>query len=78
MRLREEQIRSLLQAVRETHDVEIDCEAFLSLMATCAEARADGRPFPEGLEKAFDHERLCVNCREEFAALVEMVAQQRD
>jgi hypothetical protein len=77
MRLRDEQVRSLLNASRLTHDVEIDCDDFLSLMAEIAEARAEGRAIPEGLERASAHERLCAGCREELEALVESVSGAR-
>jgi hypothetical protein len=73
MRLRDEQVRSLLSASRETRDVEIDCDEFLSLMAQYAEVRAEGRAVPNDLEKACAHERLCASCREEIAALVEIL-----
>jgi hypothetical protein len=74
MRLRNEQVQSLLNASRETRDVEIDCDEFLSLMAQYAEVRAEGRAVPEGLEQASAHERLCTSCREELAALVEIMS----
>jgi hypothetical protein len=77
MRLRDEQVRSLLNASRETRDVEIDCDDFLSLMAECAEVRAEGRALPEGLEKACAHERVRASCREELAALVEIRVWRR-
>jgi hypothetical protein len=77
MRLRDEQVRAILNASRGTREVEIDCDEFLSLMAEYAEVRAEGRGLPEGLEKACAHERLCPTCREELAALVEIVSGAR-
>ena len=77
MRLRDEQVRALLNASRETREVEIDCDEFLSLMAEYAEVRVEGRAVPEGLEKACAHERLCPSCREQLAALVEIVSGAR-
>lgn len=74
MRLRDEQVRALLNASRETRDAEIDCDEFLSLMAEYAEVRAEGRAVPESLHKARAHESLCPTCREELAALVEIVS----
>ena len=73
MKLRDEQVRSLLSASSETRAVELDCDEFLSLMAEYAEVRAEGRALPEGLAKACAHERLCASCREQLAALVEVV-----
>jgi hypothetical protein len=77
MRLREDQVRALLVALRETHEVELDCEEFLALMAPYAEARVAGRPLTEELNKAYEHERLCATCREELAALLEMLAETK-
>jgi hypothetical protein len=77
MRLRDEQVSSLLSASRETREVEIDCDEFLSLMAQYAEVRAEGRAIPAVLEKACVHERLCASCREELAALLEIVRGAR-
>jgi hypothetical protein len=77
MRLRDEQIRALLHVARETRDVEIDCDDFLSLMAEFAEVRVEGRAVPESLEEASAHEKLCSSCREELAALVEIVSGER-
>ncbi len=75
MRLRDEQLRALLHATRETRDEEIDCEAYLARMPAYAEARADrGRPLPAGFEQVIEHERLCANCREETLALLQMLA----
>ncbi len=74
MRLRKEQIRGLLEAARETKDVELDCEEYLSRMPAYVEARAQaGRPMPAGFERVIEHERLCANCREETAALLQML-----
>lgn len=77
MLLRDEQVRSLLSASRETRDVEIDCDEFLSLMAQYAEVRVEGCAVPKGLEEACAHERLCASCREELAALVEIMSGAR-
>ncbi len=76
MRLRQEQIRALLQVTRETRPAEIDCEAYLARMAAYAEARADERrPLPAGFAEVVEHERLCANCREETAALLQMLGR---
>ncbi len=57
--------------LRETRDVEIDCEEYPSRMAAYAEARTKaGRPVPPGFEKVTEHEPLCASCREETAPQV--------
>ncbi len=73
MRLRDKQIRALLEASRATRDIELDCEGYLALMAAYAEARATGRTLPPTFDRVIEHERLCANCREETAGLVEML-----
>jgi hypothetical protein len=78
MPLSNRQIRSLLLASSETHIEEIDCEGFLSHVAEYAEARAAGRAIPAALAQAQAHERLCANCAEECAALVEMLRAEQD
>jgi hypothetical protein len=69
MRVDEDRVKRLLEAVRETEDEEMDCEAFLSQMGSHAEARAGGTE--PGTEQARAHERLCANCREELAAVLD-------
>ncbi len=73
MPLRDEQIRALLLACRETHEEEIDCEQFLARVAEYAEARAEGRAIAPRLAEVEAHERLCAKCREECGALVELI-----
>jgi hypothetical protein len=73
MPLKDQQVHALLVACRETHDDEIDCDAFLSIMAPYAEARAEGRALPPALTLAEEHERLCANCREECHALMDLL-----
>ncbi len=72
MALTDQQVRALLVASRETHADEIDCEEFLTQMAQYAEARAAGS-VPATLPNVEAHERLCANCAEECAALVEVL-----
>lgn len=74
MALNQNQIRGLLRATQETHDVEIDCDEFLARMAALVEARVEGRPIAESLKLAEAHERLCANCREESLALRDAIA----
>ena len=73
MPLTDQQTRALLEASRETHDDELDCDGFLSHLAQYAEARACGAAVPAALAMVEAHERLCANCREECAALVDVL-----
>lgn len=73
MPLTDQQVHALLVASSQTRPEEIDCDQFLAAMPAWAEARVEGRaPFPE-LAAVAAHERLCVNCREECLALVELL-----
>ena len=67
------QVRALLRACRETHAYEIGCEQFLAFLAEYAEARAEGRAPPRRLGEVEEHERLCANCREECAVLIDLI-----
>ncbi len=75
MRLRKEQVRALLDASRATRDVELDCEGYLARMAAYAEVRVAGGEVPPTFDLVVAHERLCANCREETAALVEVLGR---
>src|SRR5262245_10680531 len=74
MTLKDDQIRSLLEASAATRDVEIDCDEFFAVMPEVAEAHAAGRALPPALHLAGEHEQRCPTCREECAALVEAIA----
>lgn len=73
MPLSDQQIRALLVACHETQSHELNCEEFLMAMAGYAEARAEGREPPPALAAVAAHERLCINCREELRALVQIL-----
>jgi hypothetical protein len=45
--------------------------------AQYAEARAAGRTIPDALAKVEAHDRLCANCAEECAALIELVRAEQ-
>jgi hypothetical protein len=76
MMLRDQQVHALLVACRETRAQEIDCDEFLALMTEYAEARVEGRapPARAGVE---EHERLCMSCREECQALIELLRSEQ-
>jgi hypothetical protein len=73
MPLKDQQVRALLLACRDTDAEEIDCEQLLLSMAEYAEARVGLRAVPESLAKVVAHEQLCANCREECRALIELL-----
>lgn len=73
MPLSDQQIRALLVACHETQSHELNCEEFLAAMAGYAEARAEGRELAPALAAVAAHERLCINCREELRALVQIL-----
>jgi hypothetical protein len=71
--MRDSHIHGLLGVLAETQADELDCEHFLEFMAQYAELRAAGQPVPDALAGVVAHERLCANCREECAALIESI-----
>jgi hypothetical protein len=74
--MKKQQIEELLRAVAATHDIELDCAEFLAKMPALAELRTVQGAIPEALRLAEEHERLCLNCREECAALVEAIKSE--
>jgi len=75
MDLSKRQLHALTHALDETHDFELTCDEYLDLVAAYAELRARGEPIPASLEQVLAHERLCAACREETAALIELLAR---
>ena len=64
-----EEIQRLLDVVRDTQAVEIDCDICLMQVGEFAEDRLAGKPITEGLKAIEQHLLICPECREEFEAL---------
>jgi hypothetical protein len=71
-------LAALGQVLEATADRELDCEEYLARLPELAERRAAGQPMPESLRLAEAHERLCANCREETAALLQALLSAED
>jgi len=69
MPLSRKEIESLMRLVGLTHDVEINCEQCLALVAEFAEGELAGKSLPEGLKSVEQHLSICSECREEYEAL---------
>jgi hypothetical protein len=70
MSLTPDEIQTMLDVVRATQPVEIDCDGgCLEQVAEFAEAHLLGKPVPEGLMAVEQHLSVCHECREEFEAL---------
>ena len=61
----------MLDFVRLTQPVEVDCDVCLMHVGEFAEAHVVGKPVPEGLKAITEHLELCPECREEFELLRE-------
>ncbi len=66
----DQQLRELASLLRLTRPDELNCDEWLDRIGGYAEAVACGRPTPEGSELVEHHLALCVECREEFEALI--------
>jgi hypothetical protein len=71
MSLSNEEIAELLRQIRLTRDEEIDCERCLALVGEFAERELAGRSVPAGLEAVAHHLSICVECCEEYEALLQ-------
>lgn len=73
MNLDSEHIQSLTRLLEITRDDEINCNEFLDCVAEYAEHEIAGN-IPEGVyDKVRHHLSLCVECREEYEALLKVL-----
>ena len=64
-----DQIHTLLGAVADAREDEIDCDACLAGMAEFAETKLVGAELGEALRRVDEHIRLCPECAEEYEVL---------
>lgn len=69
MSLTPDEIQKMLDVVRATQSVEINCDVCLVHVGEFAELHLVGKPVPEGLKAVEQHLAICSECREEFEAL---------
>jgi len=75
MSLTADEIRKMLDVVRATQAVEIDCDVCLNQVGEFAETYLIGKPVPEGLKAVEQHLSICNECREEFEALCQAIKE---
>lgn len=63
------EIQKMLDVVRETQAVEIDCDACLLQLGEFTELHLVGKAVPEGLRALEQHLAICDECREEYESL---------
>jgi hypothetical protein len=76
MALSKEEIASLMRLVTLTKDDEIDCEGCLARVAQFAERELVGQSIPVALEAVAHNLSVCVECHEEFEALLRVLASR--
>lgn len=64
------QMQELLRVVLATEPAEIDCDELLARVGAYLEARAPHERLPPELGVVSQHLAVCLECREEFDALV--------
>lgn len=64
-----EQIEGFLRLVSATRDREFTCEECLRHVSEFADSQLAGRPLNDALECVKHHLSVCSECREEYAAL---------
>lgn len=69
MSLTPEEIQKMLDVVRATQPIEIDCDVCLMQVGEFAELNLVGKPIPEGLKAIEQHLSICDECREEYEML---------
>ena len=63
------ELQKMLDVVRATQPVEIDCDVCLMQVGEFAELNLVGKALPEGLKAIEQHLSICDECREEFELL---------
>lgn len=69
MSLSRPELQKMLDVVRATQTVEIDCDVCLMRVGEFAELNLVGKPIPEGLKAIEQHLSICDECREEYELL---------
>ena len=69
------QLQELLRVVAATAPREIDCDEFLARVGPFLEGLERGGERPPELDLVSQHLEVCLECREEFDALVELYLQ---
>ena len=73
MSVTSEELQRMLELVRDTQAVEIDCDSCLVQVGEFAEQRLAGKPIAEGLKAVEQHLLICAECREEFEILCQAI-----
>jgi predicted anti-sigma-YlaC factor YlaD len=69
MSLSRPELQKMLDVVRATQPIEIDCDVCLMQVVEFAELNLVGKPIPEGLKAIEQHLSICDECREEYEML---------
>lgn len=68
--LNENQIKGLMRLLSMTREHELNCDECLDKVAGLAEHELAGKPIPDALEAVQHHLALCIECGEEYEALL--------
>jgi predicted anti-sigma-YlaC factor YlaD len=71
MKLSSETIRNMINAVRSTRDVELDCDHCHEELDLFIEMQISGKNAAEAMPLVQEHLNLCPPCREEYEVLLE-------
>jgi hypothetical protein len=66
----------LLAALAVTQDVELSCDEVLDLLDQYAELAVSGEDVAKVMPLVHHHMQMCGDCREEFEALLRILAQK--
>jgi len=67
------ELQKMLDVVRATQSVEIDCDACLMQVGEFAELHLVGKPIPEEIKAIEQHLSICDECREEYELLLRLL-----
>jgi hypothetical protein len=71
MKLSSEVLKKMVKSIAMTRPDEISCDECFEQLDQFAEQVLEGKPAAEAMPLVEDHLNRCIDCREEFEALLE-------
>lgn len=77
MKLSKKNMKSLLETVSNTEEVELPCDGVFELIDEFADAVARGEDTSEFMPMVQQHLRICRDCLEEYEALLRILEAEK-
>lgn len=78
MQLSKNNMKSLLESVSKTEEVELPCDGVFELIDEFADAAAKGEDTSEFMPMVQQHLQICRDCLEEYEALLRVLKAEEE